>query len=446
MRPSITLLLTAICVLSALNILHQTWSLLRRNNHLDVQSAESYFTRAILKIRSGQDKRVDSSCCISHLYDSIEDVNAFQLNVDNSCSKMLNWNRNETKQAISMRTTSLFTENLIEKAQNCSWLRNYLTNNFYNSELESTFPLAFTLVVHDNPEQILKLFRILYRWQNSFCIHCDAKSPHQSFFQSMAICLDNVVVPQNLTRVVWGHSSIVEAQVKCMNELVKLRIRQKYKWTYLLNLCGKELPLATNREMVLQLIKFNGTSNIYAHKISADQTEFYSRIMHPVTLDKNKTQIIFDKSKRLSDPPFNHSQYYYKSSGYHALSFPFVHHLLHNDTAISIRKFFFSCKNPEEHFYATVFMMPGVPGGYNSKIKHYFSIVNVFWVPPHQCAGKIVHRVCIIGAGDLAKVIAYGKGHFFHNKYFLENDHRVMHCLEGTLVAKNKNEYKFDCT
>ena len=269
-RGSITLLLTAICVLSALTILHQTWSLLRRNNHLDGQSAESYFTRAILKINSGQYKRIDRSCK-THLYDSIEDVNAFQQNVDINCSKMLNWNRNETKQAISMRRTSLFTENLIEKAQNCSWLRSYLTNNFYNSELESTFPLAFTLVVHDNPEQILKLFRIVYRWQNSFCIHCDAKSPHQSLFQSMAICLDNVVVPQNLTRVVWGHSSIVEAQIKCMNELVKLRIRQKYKWTYLLNLCGKELPLATNREMVLQLMQFNGTSNINAHKISADQ-------------------------------------------------------------------------------------------------------------------------------------------------------------------------------
>ena len=183
MRPSITLLLTAICVLSALTILHQSWSLLRRNNHhLDIQSAESYFTRAILKLRSGQYKRIDRSCK-SHLYDSIEDVNAFQQNVDINCSKVLNWNRNETKQAISMRRTSLFIENLIKKAHNCSWLRSYLTNNFYNSELESSFPLAFTLVVHDNPEQILKLFRILYRWQNSFCIHCVQNLPTKTSFK-----------------------------------------------------------------------------------------------------------------------------------------------------------------------------------------------------------------------------------------------------------------------
>ena len=131
------------------------------------------------------------------------------------------------------------------------------------------------------------------------------------------------------------------------------------------------MPLATNREMVQQLIAFKSTSNIKAERVTTIQTEFYSRIMHPVTLNENKTNIIFDLSKRLSDPPFNHSQYYYKSSGYHALSFPFIHHLLHNDTAISIRKFFFSCKNPEEHFYPTVFMMPGVPGGYDPSIKRF---------------------------------------------------------------------------
>ncbi len=330
---------------------------------------------------------------------------------------------------------------------NCSWLREFLDNNLYNSEMEKNFPIAFTIVVHDSPEQILRLIRILYRRQNSFCIHTDAKSPYKRFFERVSNCVDNIVVPPNLTSVVWGHSSVLEAQMKCARELVNLRTQQDLKWKYLLNLCGKEIPLVTNREMVNVLRKLSGTSNIKPQVVLASENEFQNRFTYPVVISRNKSSVYFDKSKRLENPLFNSTQLHYKSSGYHALSFPFVHHLLYNYKAIRTRKLFQQCKSPEEHYYATVFMMPGVPGGYKpSKWKSYFRVINSFWVPPRKCFGKIIHRVCIVGAEDLSRVSKYSGGHFFHNKYFMEYDDTVMCCMEKKLMERNWEEFQMDCS
>ena len=56
----------------------------------------------------------------------------------------------------------------------------------------------------------------------------------------------------------------MEAQMRCMTDLVKFRAKEKYKWKYVINLCGKELPLMTNREMVKRLIRT--TKWIFFHK------------------------------------------------------------------------------------------------------------------------------------------------------------------------------------
>ncbi len=350
------------------------------------------------------------------------------------------------KGEIATWRSSKTNDQLRMMVQNCSWMKKYLSGNYYSSTLEEEFPLAFTMIVHNNPEQILRLLRVLYRRQNSFCIHSDAKYPFKDLFQSLADCFDNIVVPPDLGSVVWGHGSILEAQVKCMKELVSLRRReQNYNWKYLLNVCGKELPLATNREMVEKLMKLNNTSNIVAIRILPEKEEYYSRILYPVTLDKTRNKIVVDKTSRLPDTPFNKSNYY-KSTGYHALSFPFIHHISSNNTAISILNFFYKCKNPEEHFYATLFMMDGTPGGYNHQLRPaYFYTISVMWTSLHECKRKSIHSVCIAGADNLSKIVAQYTGRFFHNKYLIEYDHSVMYCMEEMLMARNWKEYVKDC-
>ena len=157
-------------------------------------------------------------------------------------------------------------EALLERVRDCSWLREYFTDNLYNSELEKSFPIAFTFVVYDSAQQVLRLLRLLYRPQNAYCIHYDAKttSPIKEYAKAIAGCLDNMIVPSKLESVVWGHYSVLAAQMNCMTDLLKFRSHSgaSRKWKYLLNLCGKELPLLTSKEMVQKLVKLNGSSSL----------------------------------------------------------------------------------------------------------------------------------------------------------------------------------------
>ena len=359
-----------------------------------------------------------------------------------NCSKLLAGDEREM-QSVNKADSIISNKFMLEKVRNCSWLNHFIKNNLYNSELEKSFPLAFTFVVYNSPQQVLRLLRLLYRPQNSYCIHYDAKSTDEfkEFFNCITNCLGNVIIASRQERVVWSHYSFLGAQMNCMKDLLGLRTQQQqHKWKYLLNLCGKELPLITNREMVSRLVSLNGSSSVMTYK---PPPEMISRIKYSVELNKEKTQIKWKREKDrkpLGDPPFEISQYY-KSNSYVALSHPFAEFLHMNATAIKIHRFFKNCTCPEEHFYATIFMLPGVPGGYNGKIK-YFNTESVFWIDHNEtCHGKVVHNICIVGVGDLPRVVQMAGRHFFHNKYFMEHDHTVMSCMEERIVQMNKLEY-----
>ena len=372
-----------------------------------------------------------------------------KLAVPINCSKLVAGDEGEIQRVKQMATLEYATwENatsdkfMLEKFRNCSWLDRFLKNNLYNSELEKSFPLAFTFVVHNSPQQVLRLLRLLYRPQNSYCIHYDAKSTDEfkEFFNSIANCRVNVIIASRQESVVWSHYSVLGAQMNCMKDLLNLRTQQEHKWKYLLNLCGKELPLITNREMVSRLVSLNGSSSVWTYK--SDNPSVMSRIKYSRRLNENKTEIVKNISELelLGDPPFNISQYY-KSQSYVALSHPFAEFLHTNATAIKIHEFFKNCANPEEHFYATIFMLPGVPGGYDRNVT-YFNMESAFWIHGNEtCHGKVVHQICIVGVGDLPRVVQMAGGHFFHNKYFMEYDHTVMSCMEERIVQMNKLEY-----
>ncbi len=144
----------------------------------------------------------------------------------------------------------------------CGWEITSVITCIYVSKTERDFPIAFTSVVYNSPQQVLRLLRLLYRPHNSYCIHTDIKSPHKTFFHSIAKCFDNVIVPSAEVDVIWGYYTILEAQMNCMRDLLTLRKTQEHPWMYVINLCGKELPLVTQRELITRLIRLNATSFI----------------------------------------------------------------------------------------------------------------------------------------------------------------------------------------
>ena len=93
----------------------------------------------------------------------------------------------------------------------------------------------------------------------------------------------------------WGHFSIVEAELLCLNDLLD----NGRNWSYALDMAGSEVMLLTNRELVANL--------------SANLGEIYTESfpLPDHNLDRIKYQFKFDLKHRLRRfgshalPPFN---------------------------------------------------------------------------------------------------------------------------------------------
>ena len=359
--------------------------------------------------------------------------------VERNCTKLFAGDEPETrrvKEDLETWEDETSEEDLLYKMRDCMWLQEYFTENLYVTKLEKSFPIAYNFLVHNSAQQVLRLLRFLYKPHNAYCLHPDSKSSevYKSIVRTLTLCFDNIIVPEELISVRWGHHSIMDAQMSCMKELLLWREKQPehLKWRYVINLCGKELPIVTTHDIVAKLTKLNGSSSFPVSKV-----------------DKN-AKISLARLRRKTIP-FNLT--YYKSATYGAISYKFAQFLHTNETAIKVYEFFRGCDMPEEHFYATLYMMPGIPGGYDPKLDDlYFTIDMYMWMytkaQKAKCGGKVVHSICIVSVPDLPEILNRskdGKLAIFSNKYFMEMDHVVMDCMEERLVARNRLEYKQDC-
>ncbi len=244
-------------------------------------------------------------------------------------------------------------EKFYELANSCDWIKKELDRGHYVSDEERQFPLAFALNVHQSPYQIFRFLTVIYRPHNLYCIHYDKKSS-ESFKKLMimiAACLPNVIVPSKIENVIRGWHTVIDAQMNCMEDLYELRY--KFPWKYAITLCGKEVPLRTNREMVHTLRKLNGTSSVGIGGNEKNELRFWT-FKFSLSIEGS----IVQSEKKLPPVPFNLT--IVKSIAYYGLSFTFVNYLLHDEEAVTFRKFMKETFIPEEHFVATLFNRKGV--------------------------------------------------------------------------------------
>ena len=253
-------------------------------------------------------------------------VTVLQPRIAMNYSKLFDGNVEEVKKVNAEAAkwkNSLSDHGLLERTMSCYWVKYYFINNLYITELERSFPIAFLFLVHNSPQQVLRLLKVVYRPHNQYCIIPDSKSsPHLiGIFRNIAACLSNVKIASKLLPVQWGHHSIMDSQLICFRELLALRERQseQSKWKYVINLCGKELPLATNHQIVSRLMQLNRSSAIYPKLVP-------------------KSDSISNRRLRKGQIPFNLP--YYKSSTYMGLSYEFLNFIFTNSTAIKVRQFF----------------------------------------------------------------------------------------------------------
>ena len=397
----------------------------------------------------------NSHCDVSGIKSWSEGVvTALNPRIQANCDLMRQNNRQEierVKKEIESWKSSESEEEWIESLSDCKKVVEDFSNNFYNSPEELDFPLAYILVVYTNPRQMVRLIKALWRPQNLFCIHPDAKQSDQfiGVFRQLSKCLDNVFLPQKLEKVFYQHHTIMDSQLNCYEDLLKY---PSNRWRYVINLCGRELPLKTNREMVKSLKKLKGFSAIESKHVQSKGFLTRDRFTWKAEEDYTNGKLHYTRT-RLKPPPIP----IYKSFNFIAASRQFVNFFVNDNKAIEFRNYLKDVKIPEEEFYASLIHLPGVPGGNPPRHIPVPTIDKYIWMNKNKqtrnkyesCEGRMVHFICIVSVGDLDQIYHWGINRrtpvFFFNKYFMEDDHVVMDCMEERLLHQNMKEYETDC-
>ena len=145
--------------------------------------------------------------------------------------------------------------------RDCEWFTKqagFITKS--TTREEKDFPIAFSVLVFKDVEQVEMLLRAIYRPHNVYCIHIDKKSPivFVRAIKAIAKCLPNVFIEKRPVDVQWGKYSVLEADLHCMDSLLSHWVR----WKYFINLTGQEYPLKTNYELVQILKRYKGANDI----------------------------------------------------------------------------------------------------------------------------------------------------------------------------------------
>ena len=368
----------------------------------------------------------------------------------------------------------------LHKTDNCSWIREeFSNNNYFVTDAERDFPIAYAININKFPLQIFRFLKVIYRPHNLYCLHYDSKTNlmTKQIMLNVASCLGNVIIPRKTENVYWGWYTLEEAYLSCFSDL--MLSRELYPWQYVITLCGKELPLRTNAEIVSMLEPLNGTSSVeLVGEKGLDEFKFKRKWVL-------NTQNGWITEKDTPLPPIPYNLKVYKSWAYVALSLQFVEHLLCSPVGRELRLYMRNVRIPEENLYAMLFMAPNTPGGYRPEQKrNIFLVVTYIWLdgdhhgfkrkvylkfhPRDVCSGWNVHNICLLSANDLHRVSyrpgivgessdsylhpeaertyrGKDRGPLFHNKFIMELDRVVMTCMEGELKRRNKLEFVDKC-
>uniref|UniRef100_A0A672MUH2 Beta-1,3-galactosyl-O-glycosyl-glycoprotein beta-1,6-N-acetylglucosaminyltransferase 3 n=1 Tax=Sinocyclocheilus grahami TaxID=75366 RepID=A0A672MUH2_SINGR len=308
--------------------------------------------------------------------------------------------------------------------------RGFLTVSL--SKEEKVFPIAYSMVIHEKIEMFERLLRAIYTPHNVYCVHVDQKSPEifKEAVRAITSCLTNVFVASKLEHVIYASWSRVQADINCMQDLLKSPVQ----WKYLLNTCGTDFPIKTNAEMVQSLKLLNGKNSLESEAVEAKKGRW--QYHHNVTNVVKKTNV------KKSPPPIKTPMF--SGNAYFVVSREFVEHIFKSKEIQDFMEWEKDTYSPDEHMWATLQRMPSVPGSNPPNIKYEQSDMNSIWsyfegdlksgAPYPPCTGMHRRAVCVYGAGDLKWIVQ--QHHLLANKFDPEVDDAAIKCMEAFLRYK----------
>lgn len=321
----------------------------------------------------------------------------------------------------------------------------FLASRRYNeiqiSQEELDFPLAFSLVVHKDAHMVERLLRAIYAPHNIYCIHYDQKSSAHftEAVHGLARCLPNVIVASKLETVQYGGISRLHADLNCLSDLLKFNIR----WKYAINLCGQDFPLRTNAELVSELKALKGMNMLETVRPSPFKKHRFTVSFEIKDAQSQYHAFPVETSRKKQPPP--HNIEIFVGSAYFVVSREFVNFVYWSPQVKDFLAWSEDTYSPDEHFWATLVRIPGVPGEIKRSDPDFSDLMSktrlVKWqylegMLYPECKGLHVHSVCIYGAGDLRWLL--NDGHWFANKFDLNVDPVVIECLERNLTERQR--------
>ena len=212
-----------------------------------------------------------------------------------------------------------------------------------------------------------------------------------------ASCLSNIHVLENRQDVTYATFSRLEADFLCMKKLLEIN----NAWKYLINLCGQDFPIKSNREIVRELKLRNGTSSIssqeikphkkkwdrYAYSWYADR-EATKKIKHSYKVvnrpfagkwyrSKGQNKMASYPPKKLSKTKFAKI---YAGNAYNVFSRDFLSWSFTDELAQSIIKWSKDTFSPDEMVWGTLIRLNTAPGYSTNQTKSLNNIARkIMW-------------------------------------------------------------------
>ncbi|KAF1439815.1 GCNT2 transferase, partial [Pygoscelis papua] len=336
----------------------------------------------------------------------------------------------EACKALTEDKVPFLKENTLKTSFRESSCMEYITQNHYITRAlsaeEAAFPIAYVMTLHKEFETFERLFRAVYMPQNIYCIHVDAKAPapFRQAVRRLVGCFPNAFLASRAERVVYGGASRLRADLHCMRDLLASAV----PWRYLLNTCGQDFPLKTNREIV-RLLKGLGGKNVTPGVLPPPHVTARTKYVHREQLYSFFSFMLWTFVRK-APPPHNITIYF--GSAYVAVTRPFVEFVLRDQRAIDLLAWSEDTYSPDEHFWVTLNRIPGVPGSMpNASWEGDLKAVK--WIDMEEshggCHGShYVRGICVYGTGDLKWL--FNSTCMFANKFELKTYPLTVECLE----------------
>ncbi|KAM9307304.1 beta-1,3-galactosyl-O-glycosyl-glycoprotein beta-1,6-N-acetylglucosaminyltransferase 4 isoform 2-T2 [Pholidichthys leucotaenia] len=379
----------------------------------------------------------------SHVTEIVEIPTVHQYTIN--CSAIYDMDPVEVGKSLVIRRKQIMEdedESLVDLTSNCTtFIQSRSYDKLCITDEEKHFPVAYSLVVHKSAWMVERLIKALYSPNNIYCVHYDKKSSIQFIYamEGLARCLPNVFIASKQEFVFYASISRLKADLNCLSDLLSSDV----KWKYVINLCGQDFPLKSNIELISELKHLNGANMLETSRPSETKKQRYTLRyeLKDTSFEYQKTLV---KTGQVKGPP-PHGIEMFSGSAYFVLSREFISFINSSDVVKDFLAWSEDTYSPDEHFWATLVRLPGVPGEVPRSQPDITDLMSktrlVKWqyleeslYPP--CTGQHVRSVCIFGAAEMHWLLNYG--HWFANKFDPKVDPVIIQCLEEKLVEKQK--------